>query len=701
MSAVLSQTGLVFNSGTATITGCNSMTVNNSPTNNTDVANKGYVDTVAEGLHVLASVRLASTSGNGNITLSGTQTVDDKSTVNGNRVLIKNQTDKKENGIYVCSSSGTWSRSSDMTTGDNASSDFTFVEEGTTNEHQGFVCTSDNGSAVVGTNDLEFTQFSGAGSITAGTNLIKTGNEISFDPNKEAFNTNKATSLAINEGSVNIASSGEMTTIKGSLNVDEAVTLDSTLGISGTTSIDPNSASGEALTISNTQTQTSGELVKIEGTPGQIAFKVDQGFSIFDDGVGLHGGVIVDPDTNSYSGLEIKNSTQYTSDYLAKITANSVNGKGLIIGNDSTQTTDELVRIEGTGGQTAMDIKGKTHINADNASGSALTIMNDQTQTSGELVRIEGTGNQRALDIKGNTYINADNASGYALTIGNDQTQTSGELFKIHGDGGQVAMNIEGKTHLNAINSSGDALLITNDQTQTSGELVNIQGTGGQIAMNIKGTTHLDAHNASGSALTISNYETQTSGELVRIDGTVGQTALQIGNGNLQVNKNSNLDGTLDVHGVVNFNNTTQSTSTTSGALIVDGGVGIAKDVFIAGVSTASSHVSSSDRRLKKNIKVIKDCLGKVKKIRGVNFTWIKDGSKDFGVIAQEIEKVAPFAVKESEDGMKKVDYGRLAPLFIQSIKEQQQIIEDQQDEIDGLKEQFEDLKAKVAELAK
>ena len=72
---------------------------------------------------------------------------------------------------------------------------------------------------------------------------------------------------------------------------------------------------------------------------------------------------------------------------------------------------------------------------------------------------------------------------------------------------------------------------------------------------------------------------------------------------------------------------------------------------------------------------------------------------KDFGVIAQDIEKVAPFAVHEKDDGYKTVDYSKLSTLFINAIKEQQQIIEDQQSEIDGLKEQFEDLNEKMEKI--
>ena len=175
--------------------------------------------------------------------------------------------------------------------------------------------------------------------------------------------------------------------------------------------------------------------------------------------------------------------------------------------------------------------------------------------------------------------------------------------------------------------------------------------------------------------------------------------------GTLNVDQAVTLDTTLDVTGAVNINNTTQSTSQTTGALIVDGGMGVNNDIYvggninIVGNSEATNHVSTSDRRLKKNIRVIKDCISKVKKIRGVNFTWIKDGRKDFGVIAQDIEKVAPFAVHEKDDGYKTVDYSKLSTLFINAIKEQQQIIEDQQSEIDGLKEQFEDLNEKMEKI--
>tara|TARA_R100001443_G_scaffold221_1_gene913 strand:- start:621 stop:1886 length:1266 start_codon:yes stop_codon:yes gene_type:complete len=143
-----------------------------------DAANKGYVDGVAQGLDIKDSCVVVSTS---NITLSGVQTIDGVSVVANDRVLVAGQSTASQNGIYKVVSGGSWTRADDMAAGEDAAGNFTFIEEGTTNAENGFVCTSDKGSAVVGTNNLTFAQFSGAGQITAGDGLQKSGNTISTD----------------------------------------------------------------------------------------------------------------------------------------------------------------------------------------------------------------------------------------------------------------------------------------------------------------------------------------------------------------------------------------------------------------------------------------------------------------------------------------------------------------------------------------
>lgn len=144
------------------------------PTSAQDAATKAYVDATAQGLDVKQSVKAATTA---NITLSGTQTVDGVALSVGARVLVKNQTTASQNGIYVVQSSS-WTRATDADSSAKVTPGmFVFVEQGTINGDSGWVLTTD-GAITLGTTSLNFSQFSGAGQITAGAGLTKTGNTI-------------------------------------------------------------------------------------------------------------------------------------------------------------------------------------------------------------------------------------------------------------------------------------------------------------------------------------------------------------------------------------------------------------------------------------------------------------------------------------------------------------------------------------------
>ena len=166
-----------------------------APTGTTDAATKGYVDALKTGLDIKDSVRAATTATLtvtetlSTLTNAGAQaalTLDDITLSINDRVLIKDQTTGKQNGIFIVSDTGSvstnWilSRAYDF---DNAPSlevtpgAFTFVEEGTINSDSGWVLTT-NGTITIGTTSLSFAQFSGAGQIIAGNGLIKTGNQI-------------------------------------------------------------------------------------------------------------------------------------------------------------------------------------------------------------------------------------------------------------------------------------------------------------------------------------------------------------------------------------------------------------------------------------------------------------------------------------------------------------------------------------------
>ncbi len=158
------------------------------------LVNKTYVDSVANGLDVKASVRVATTANlsvnynNGAGTLTATSNgaiaVDGVTLSLNDRVLVKNQSVAAQNGFYKVTTTGSGSAVFVLTRTPDAdaaseltSGAFTFTEEGTANADNGYVL-STNGAIVLGTTSINFEQFSGAGQISAGNGLTKSGNTI-------------------------------------------------------------------------------------------------------------------------------------------------------------------------------------------------------------------------------------------------------------------------------------------------------------------------------------------------------------------------------------------------------------------------------------------------------------------------------------------------------------------------------------------
>ena len=149
------------------------------PSGSTDVATKNYVDGVASGLDVKDSVRVATTAaGTLASSFANGQTVDGVSLATSDRILIKDQADGSENGIYTVNASGAPTRATDADANAEVTAGlFTFVEAGTNNADTGWVLSTD-GAITVGTTSIAFAQFSGAGSIVAGAGLTKSGNTL-------------------------------------------------------------------------------------------------------------------------------------------------------------------------------------------------------------------------------------------------------------------------------------------------------------------------------------------------------------------------------------------------------------------------------------------------------------------------------------------------------------------------------------------
>jgi hypothetical protein len=179
-----------------------------NPVNDSDAANKGYVDALAQGIDAKASCVVATTA---NITLSGTQTIDGIAVSVGDRVLVKDQSTASQNGIYLCASS-TWTRTTDANTWDELVAAFTFIEKGTTQANNGYISTITAGGTL-GTTAVTFAQFSGAGQITAGAGLTKSGNTIDVG-------TASSSRIVVNSDNIDLATSGVTTGTYKSVTTD-------------------------------------------------------------------------------------------------------------------------------------------------------------------------------------------------------------------------------------------------------------------------------------------------------------------------------------------------------------------------------------------------------------------------------------------------------------------------------------------------
>ncbi|WP_339795116.1 tail fiber domain-containing protein, partial [uncultured Imperialibacter sp.] len=188
--------------------------------------------------------------------------------------------------------------------------------------------------------------------------------------------------------------------------------------------------------------------------------------------------------------------------------------------------------------------------------------------------------------------------------------------------------------------------------------------------------------------LTTVTSATITNDEIVNADinSAAAIDATKIANGsvdNTEFQFVNNLDQSLATTANVTFNGitvTNVSGATTGGTLTIDG----------------SGTFSTSDIRLKENIRPLENPLDKILATEGLSYNYKAESSQDvhFGVIAQEIEKLFPHMVKENQQGFKTVNYTELIPVLIEAIKEQQKLIEKLMADLSDEKTTKEEMKA-------
>jgi hypothetical protein len=211
IGAVNPSTGVFTNISTTT------GSISTTPSNASDIANKFYVDTVAQGLGPKAACQVATTA---NITLSGLQTIDGYTTVANDRVLVKNQSSSQYNGIYVASASA-WIRAVDMNVWSEVPGAYTVLLNGGQAD-TGWVCTATQ-SGTINVTAMPWVQFSGTNTYYAGTGLTLASNTFSITNTGVSASTYGSASivpvLAVNaQGQITSASNSTISIAPSQIN---------------------------------------------------------------------------------------------------------------------------------------------------------------------------------------------------------------------------------------------------------------------------------------------------------------------------------------------------------------------------------------------------------------------------------------------------------------------------------------------------
>jgi len=242
-----SVTGNLTFSGGATVTGLPTPAVNG------DAANKAYVDSavsaVAQGASWKTNAVAAST---GNLTLSGTQTIDGYAAQVGDRILVKNQTTQTQNGVYTVAS-GAWTRATDADIGSEVKGMAILVLDGTTNALTQWVNTNAT-VPTLGTDNITYTQLQASGNTyTAGTGLTLTGNQFSIT--NSGVTTGTYTKVTVN-------AQGQVTT-GTSLNASDVNTALGYTAYNGTTNPNGFLTGNQAVTLSGDATGTGSTAITV------------------------------------------------------------------------------------------------------------------------------------------------------------------------------------------------------------------------------------------------------------------------------------------------------------------------------------------------------------------------------------------------------------------------------------------------------
>ena len=369
-------------------------------------------------------------------------------------------------------------------------------------------------------------------------------------------------------------------------------------------------------------------------------------------------------------------------------------GSGTFTANQSTAGTisithDNVSRSDSTSAQSRSYGQSFTVIDSVSTSSQGhLTGVNTKTVTLPASDNTNTIPNNATISISAGTSLTGggsfttDQASSATITVNHADTSSQGS---VNNSGRTYIQDIGLDTHghITSITSATETVTNTNTVTQIredsgayrTGNITLQSGTNVNITEPSTGTFRIDSTDTNTNTTYSAGTGLDLSGTTFSVEPDLRGEVTRIGYSSTTY---TNMSASTSVQWV--FGNNVEMQIESDGDLHVD------SDIVAFSTST------NSDKKLKTNIVTVENALDKVCQLDGVTFDWIKDGKESAGVIAQNVEKVLPRAVKEvkelnSDDTHKTVDYNQLSALFIEAIKELK-------DENKSLRSEIEELKS-------
>ena len=674
--------------------GTNKITGAGDPTAAQDLATKSYVDTIAAaGLHYHDPVRvekegtLTATYNNGasgvgaTLTNSGTQAalvIDGITMVVADRVLVYEQTDATQNGIYTVTNIGSASTNWVLTRATDADSyapsdpdslgqgDAFFVQEGTLGAGETYVMNTE-GTITFGTTDITFAQVSSAQVYVGGTGVTIAGTDISIGQSVGTGDDVTFNSVTGNASSATALATGRTIGMTGDV-VWTSASFDGTGNVTGTATIQPNSVA--------LGTDTTGNYV----AAGAVS------------GVGLSGSASSEGATFTVTSNATSANTASTivaRDGSGNFTAGTITGA--LSGNASTATTlatGRTISLTGDVAGTSGSFDGSGNVSI------AATI-----QANSVALGTDTTGNYVQSVANGSYLTGGGGASeGTALTLGVDATSanTASKVVARDGSGNfsagtitaaltgnaSTATTLQTARTINGVSFNGSANITVADSTKVPTSRTVSAGGGisgggalsGNITISHADTSSQGSVNNSGATV-IQDVTLDTYGHVTAL-GSHTLTLANLGytgatNANYITNNNQLTNGAGYTTNVGDITNVSAGTNLTGGGSSGSVTLNVTASPTFTTV-TATTFNTTSDRNTKTDITPISDAVSKVQQLGGYSFTFKDSGEKSSGVIAQEVQAVLPELVQEGGEGHLTVQYGNMVGLLIEAIKEQQ-----------------------------